>query len=148
MSGMHMSYEMMKVRNEIRRTTLECIKLSNEIYPLLKLDVEKAEANRGRDYITYIPDRKVGKTYNLMRLAAEYDYPLIVHDASWARFVKKEAKKLFNKDIVVCTYRTIPNSFDGLRCDVILKDELIDIVTVRDLLNENGFKWVSVVGIN
>lgn len=148
MSGIYISLEMRKARSEIRRTTEECIKISNELYPMLKEDMKRAEANRGRDYITYTPDRKIGKTYNLMRLAAEYDYPLIVHDAIWARCIEKQDKKLFNKSIIVRSYRVIPNRFDGLRCDVILKDETVDISTLRDVLNNNGFKWCSVVGFN
>lgn len=143
-----MTLEMRKARSEIIRTTEECIMISNELYPMLKEDMKRAEANRGRDYITYTPDRKIGKTYNLMRLAAEYDYPLIVYDARWARCIEKEAKKLFNKNIIVRSYSAISNTFDGLRCDVILKDEPVDIVTVRDMLNEQGLGWVSVVGIN
>lgn len=117
MSGLFISQELREKRTEIRRNQDELIKISNELYEIIKEDLNKAQRKTGRDYITYTADRKIGKTYTLMKLAAEYDYPLIVHDAAWAGYVKKEAKKLFNKDIIVRSYRTIPYRFDGVRCD-------------------------------
>ncbi|RFZ78780.1 hypothetical protein DS742_11760 [Lacrimispora amygdalina] len=62
--------------------------------------------------------------------------------------MKREAKKKYDWDIQVISFRSIPVRTDGMRCDVILKDEGVDIVEVRDRLNDNKLSWVSVVGIN
>ncbi len=119
----------------------------NEIYDRLKTDVLTAQKKQGRDYITHVPERKVGKSYALMRIAAETGYPIIVHNSIMADYMKREAKKN-GLDIYAISFRAIPSRVDGTRCEVMLKDEMVDIVEVRDRLNENGLAWASVVGIN
>lgn len=132
----------------VTRTNEEIQIAGNEIYDRLKADVLIAQTKQGRDYITHILERKVGKSYALMRIAAETGYPIIVHNSVWADCIKREAKKKYDWDIQVISFRSIPVRTDGMRCDVMLKDEGVDIVEVRDRLNDNKLSWVSVVGIN
>ena len=120
----------------------------NEIYDRLKADVLIAQNKRGRDYITHILERKVGKCYALMRIASETGYPIIVHNSTWADCMKREAKKKYGWDIDVISFRSIPIRIDGMKCDVMLKDEMVDIVDVRDRLIEGRLGWVSIVGVN
>lgn len=149
MERMFMTDKMRQARNDIGATlTKEERQITgNEIYDRLKADVLTAQKKQGRDYITYVPERKVGKSYAIMRIAAETGCPIIVHSSIMADYTEREAKK-HGLDIYAISFRTIPSRFYGTRCDVMLKDEKVDIVEVRDRLNENGLAWVSVVGIN
>lgn len=128
-------------------TKEEILTASDEIYDRLNTDVLTAKKNHGRDYITFIPERKVGKTYSLMRIAAETGYPIIVHNLKWADLMRREAKK-HGWNINFILFRQLPLRIAGMTCDVMLKDEDVDIVYVRDRLNGCGLNHVSVVGIN
>lgn len=128
-------------------TKEEILTASDEIHDRLITDVSIAKKNHGRDYITYIPEQRVGKTYNLVRIAAETGYPIIVHNSTWADFMRREAKK-HGWNINFVLFRQLPLTIDGMMCDVMLKDEDVDIVYVRDRLNGSGLEWVNVVGIN
>jgi hypothetical protein len=150
LSGKYITPELHKVRCEIgkHRTKRECIELSEKLYEIVRADVLKAEKNIGRDYTTFALDRKIGKTYNLMRLAAEFDYPMIVHDGGWAKVIQKESKNIYGKKVSVLTICSMKNRLDGTRCDVLLKDEMVSMEELRDKLNEYGYRLVSIVGIN
>lgn len=148
MKRIFMSGKMRETIRNIRLTEEEILQASNEIYDILRGDVATAEHQRGRDYITQVPERKVGKTYNIIKIAAETGYPVIVHNSAWGDCLKREAKKKYGWNIKVISYRQIPMFVDGMKCDVMLKDESVNIVDVRDRLNEGSFNWVSVVGIN
>lgn len=150
MERMFMTDKMRQARHDIGVTLTKEERLiaSNEIYEMLKANIAIAKQHRGRDYIIQVPERKIGKSYNLMKLAAEIGYPVITHNSTWADYMKREAKKKHGWDIDVISYRSIPIRIDGMKCDVMLKDEMVDIVEVRDRLNDGGLKWVSVVGIN
>ena len=149
MERIFMTDKMREARHNvgINLTEEEILLASNEIYERLKADILVAVQNKGRDYITQIPERKVGKSYSLMKLAAQTGYPVIVHNSTWAGCMKRDAKK-HGWDITVIPFRSIPLRIDGIRCEVMLKDEMVDIVDVRDRLNESELGWVSVVGIN
>ena len=149
MSGLYISNEMQEARNEIglRKTKEAFLHDNNRIREILIADINKAITKKGRDYITYTVDRKIGKTHNLIELAIEHGYTLIVHDSVWARHIEREAKR-DGKAIRVMSINSMKNRMDGMKCDVLLKDELVDIVDLRDMLEYNGMGYVSVVGIN
>ncbi len=148
MSGLFISKELREVRDNIRRTEDDIINISKQIYEILESDLLKAQHQKGEDYITYTVDRKIGKTHNLIKLAVEYKYPLIVHDASWARALQRSVKKECGENISILSYRSAGNIMDGIPCDIILKDEMVPIETLRDILNSSGKGYVNVVGIN
>lgn len=150
MSGLFMSKSMRKARGEIgqNRTSQELIETSNNLYETLLADIKKAKKTSGMDYTTYTPDRKIGKTYSLIRLAIEYDYSLIVHNSGMARIIQRETKKRAGKDITVLSFDTITNQLYGMHYDVLLKDEMVDMVKLRDKLNNNGLSWMNIVGVN
>ena len=149
MERIFMTDKMREARHNvgINLTEEEVLLASNEIYERLRADVLMAVRDKGRDYITQIPERKVGKSYSLMKLAAETGYPVIVHNVTWADYMKRDAKK-YGWNINVISFRSIPLRIDGLKCEIMLKDEMVDIVEVRDRLNEAKLSYVSVVGIN
>nr|DAL97514.1 MAG TPA: hypothetical protein [Caudoviricetes sp.] len=148
MKRIYMTEQMRDAIRKIRLTEEEILQASNEIYDILRGDVATAERYRGRDYIIQVPERKVGKTYNLIKIAAETGYPVIVHNSAWGDNLKREAKKKYGWNIKVISYRSIPMFIDGMKSNVMLKDEKVNIVDVRDRLNDGGLNWVSVVGIN
>jgi hypothetical protein len=148
MSGLFISQELRKTRCEIRRTEKELTNVSEQLYQVLFDDFNKAITTKGKDYITYTADRKIGKTHNLIKLAIEYECPIIVHDSLWANSLKKFIKNNFGKEVQVVSYRGIGNRLDGIRCDIILKDEMVAIDELRKTLNETGKGYVNVVGIN
>lgn len=121
---------------------------SNEIYSKLKTDVLIAQKNCGRDYITYIPERKIGKSYSLMKLAKDTGHPIIVNDSKLANYMKRDAKKN-GWNINVISFKSPSFLADCVGYFVMLKDEGVDIVDVRDKLNETQLcRRISVVGIN
>lgn len=133
---------------DIRLTDEEILVASNEIYNRLKTDVFIAQKNRGRDYITHIPERKVGKSYSLMRIAEETGHPIIVRNLDCACLMQRDAKK-HGMDINVISIKSKSFLTDCVGYFVMLKDEGVDIVEVRDRLNEKELcRRISVVGIN
>ncbi|WP_147325772.1 hypothetical protein [Lacrimispora amygdalina] len=83
MERIFMTDKMRQARHDtaVTRTKEEIQIAGNEIYDRLKADVLIAQNKQGRDYITHILERKVGKSYALMRIAAETGYPIIVHNS-------------------------------------------------------------------
>lgn len=149
MERIFMTDKMRQARHDIgvTLTKQEILLASDEIYERLRADILIAEKNPGRDYIHQIPERKVGKSYNLMRLAAETGYLVVVHSSTWADYMRRDAKKHgWNIDVV--SFRSIPLRIDGTHCFIMLKDEMVDIVELRNRLNESKLGYVSVVGIN
>ena len=140
--------QMCEAIRDIRLTDEERLIASNEIYEMLKANIAIAENNKGRDYILHIPERKLGKSYNLIKLAAETGYLIITHNAMLADYMRRDAKNKYGWNIDITSYRSIPSLIDGTHCDVMLKEEGVDIVDVRDRLNEHGLGYVSIVGIN
>lgn len=148
MSGLFISQELRKASCEIKRTEKELMNVSEQLYQVLFEEFNKAINTKGKDFITYTADRKIGKTYNLIKLAIEYRCPIIVHDGLWANSLKRFIKRDFGKEVHVISYRAVGNRLDGIRCDIILKDEMVSIDELRRMLNETGKGYVNVVGIN
>lgn len=130
------------------RSNEEISELGNELYNKLKEDIAKAKQYRGRDYITYTPERNIGKTYNLVKLATEFDYPIVVPNNNWGKMLRRESRWTFGKEVETICFSSLGITTDGINMDVLLKEEMIDIVELRYILNKNNLYWVSVVGIN
>jgi hypothetical protein len=148
MSGLFITQELRKARCEIIRTEEEMINISEQLYQILLCDFDKAISTKGKDYITYTADRKIGKTHNLVRLAVENGCPLIVHDNLWGKSLERTIKNIFNASVQVISYRDVGNRLDRIRCDIILKDEMVPMEELRKTLNETGKGYVNMVGIN
>ncbi len=149
MSGLYISEGMRKIRNDqsIRDKMQDIPNIHKELYEELRKDVDKALANSGRDYITYLIERKVGKTSSLIRLADEFQCPIIVDNDRWGNCLRSEAKKM-GIEVTTIGYRAIGNRLTGRKFDFILKEEGVEIEKVRDELIKHRLSWVSVVGIN
>ncbi len=148
MSGLFITKELREARDNIERTDEELINVSNQLYHILEDNLLKAQQTKGNDYITYIADRKIGKTYNLIRLALEYGYPLIVHNAQYARYLESLVKEKFGNSITILSYSTVGRNLDGVPCYVILKDEMVPTYELRKILNESRKGYINIVGIN
>ena len=148
MSGLFITQELRKARCEIRRTEEDIVKVSEQLYQILLCDINRAMSTKGKDYITYTADRKIGKTHNLIKLAVEYCCPIIVHNSLWARSLEKTINESFNTSVQVIDYRDVGNILNRIKCDIVLKDEMVPIDELRKALNETGNGYVNVVGIN
>lgn len=148
MSGMIRSNILRKHIGEIARlmTKQDMIDMSIQIYEELKEDICLANKTAGKDYITYIPERKCGKSYSIVKLAGEYGLTIIARDEKIKKLLLKEAKTQ-GININVVTYIGVPRYLDGCS-NTVLKEELLNIDKLRYKLNNNGFKQINVVGIN
>lgn len=148
MSGIFSSIEMYEARDLINRSDEDSKRLSDELYNILKKDILLAQANTRRDYITYTLERKIGKSYNLLKLASEYNYPLVVYNLQCAKIAEREAKRFFNKKIKTLTINQLSHRLERCDCNVLLKDDMVDIVKLRDKLVTNRMSYINIVGIN
>ena len=150
MAGKYISTELREAIGNIasRRTTSEIIRQSNNIYEILKKDIETSLNSEGLDLITYTPERKIGKSYSLMKLASEYNMPIIVHSSAWGQYVERKAKELFGRTIAVRSISSNLANLYGLNCKTVLKEEAVDAHELREKLKNVELEHINIVGIN
>lgn len=118
---------------------------SDRIYKILKNDLQKVMDGKEDICVTRVVDRSIGKTYSLIRLACEYNLPIVPHknlkrmyeDEAWVKFGK------MIKVIPICKGGRI----NGERCDIVLKDEGVSVQEVIDYFWPRSVKIVGVSSV-
>lgn len=128
----------------IRRTPEQVIKEGNRLYAILKEDVDNALITGG-DYITHTVERKIGKTWTLIRIAMEHDnIPIVVQNESQKRLIERQARAMSDTKIEVLTVEQKMHGRAEFKAyDVVLKEEMVTVEAVRAKITTKG-----IVGIN
>lgn len=115
---------------------------SDRMYNALKVNLQDVMNGKDDIRVMRVVDRKIGKTYSLIRLAIEYNLPIVPHK-NLKRIYKEQAQYEFGKEIKV-----IPISKGGRakeRYDIVLKDEGVSVQEVIDFF----WPWdVQIVGLS
>lgn len=128
-----------------RRTDEEIKVESDRIYKILKADLQDVMDGKDDIRVTRVIDRTIGKTYSLVRLACEYNLP-IVPRKNLKRMYEEQARFEFYKEIKV-----IPVCKGGRtreeRYDIVLKDEGVSVKEVMDYFLPHRVKIVGISSI-
>ena len=125
-----------------RRSKQEIKVESDRIYKALKSDLQDVMNGKDDIRIMRVVDRKIGKTYSLVRLACEYNLPIITRNRL-ARMYDEMANFEFGKAIKI-----IPVSRGGHtkeRCEIVLKDEGVPVREIIDFFHPYD---VQIVGVS
>ena len=133
----------MEVLHDIasRRSHEELKAESDRIYKALKKDLNEVMNGRENICITRVVDRKIGKTYSLVRLACEYNLPIVPH-RDLKRLYEEEAHNKFGKIIKVIPISRGRSAKEN--CDIVLKDEGVSVQEVIDYFWPRKVKIVGV----
>lgn len=115
---------------------------SDRIYKALKADLQDVLDGKDDIRVMRVIDRKIGKTYSLVRLACEYNLPIVPHK-NLKRMYEELANEEFGKAINVIPIHRGGNATE--RCDIVLKDEGVSVQEVIDYFSPHE---VKIVGVN
>ncbi|HZK84864.1 MAG TPA: hypothetical protein VFC58_09340 [Desulfosporosinus sp.] len=124
---------------------------SDRIYKTLKADLQDVMDGRDDVRIMRVVDRKIGKTYSLIKLACEYNLPIVPHK-NLERMYRDMAREEFGKEINVLPIckggyakeKTLRGYTKG-KSHIVLKDEG---VSVQDILDYFYPFEVRIVGVS
>ena len=128
-----------------RRNLMEIKKESELIYKALKYDLIKVMDGKEEILITRTIDRKIGKTYSLIKLACEYGLPIVSHK-NLKRMYENEARDLFSREVTVMPVCK-GGSYRGRECDIVLKDEGVSTQEVIDYFWPRRIKIVGISSV-
>lgn len=131
-----------------RRSLKDIIRIENDLHDMLKGYIKEAEHCAGYDFIVYTPERKIGKTFTLIKLACEYNIPLIVHDRLTVVKIKRDVKESTGKDIMVSTIDRMRYDLKHINTGIILKDEGVSLKDLRDNFFAIDYSISNVIGFN
>lgn len=114
---------------------------SDRIYKALKADLQDVMDSKDDVRIMRVVDRKIGKTYSLIRLACEYNIPIVPHK-NLERMYRDMAREEFGKAINVITIRK--GGYAKGRYDIVLKDEGVSTQEVIDYFSPYKTKIIGV----
>ncbi len=126
-----------------RRSDKEIKVESDRIYKVLKADLQDVMEGKDDIRIMRVIDRKIGKTYSLIRLACEYNLPIVSHE-NLRRMYEDQAQYEFGEEINVIPVRK-GGRVKVERCDIVLKDEG---VSVQEITDHFWPRKVKIVGIS
>lgn len=141
----YISEEALKAMTDIccLRSLEEIIQKSNMLYDGLLRDLKKIISGEENEIITRVIDRKIGKSFSLIRLAIEYDLPIVV-SPGLEKFYDRDAQEFFNK-----TVRVIPLAMRAIEkeknINIVLKDQ---DTKVGDIANKFWPRKVKVIGFS
>lgn len=130
----------------LKRSNDEVKEESEKLYRKLKNDLNEVLNNNQDIILTRVVDRKVGKTYTLMRMANEFNIPLIVK-GELKQIYKREAFKMFGKDININIIDIKDITKVKQQCNVALKDEGISTQEVIDCFKPKKIKIIGLISI-
>lgn len=125
------------------RSKEEFIVESEKLYKRLKLDVQDVMNGKEDVIITRIVDRKIGKSYSLLKLACEFNIP-IVTNRNMGIVLKRDALRVFGKEIQIVSVSK-GGHYEGRSLNIVLKEQGVSEKMVND------YFWplkVKMVGIN
>jgi len=124
------------------RSKAEVIKHSDRIYSDLKRLTEEALKYKNGEWLIKTVDRKIGKTYALIKVACEYQIPIAVKGNDLCRLLEREAKEELGQLLQTINVNLL-NDRRLSRVDIVLKDEGTPVRLIRERLGDN----VRIVGI-
>ena len=114
---------------------------SERIYKALKVDLQDVMDGKDDIRIMRVVDRNIGKTYSLIKLACEYNLPIVPHKRL-ERMYKDMAQEEFGKMVNVLPIRK--GGYAKEKCNIVLKDEGVSVQEILDYFFPYDVKIVGV----
>lgn len=103
-------------------------------------------ASEGENIIILTPERKIGKTTALIKIAAEWNIPIIAAPQE-KKFMSEEIRREYSREeIPILTTYEAERAIRGTQLRVVLKTELEPIEKVREMLQKIGMEQITVIG--
>lgn len=100
----------------------------------------------GENIIILTPERGIGKTTALIKIAAEWNIPIIAAPQE-KHFMSEEIRHEYShEEIQLLTTREAERAIRGTQYRVVLKTELEPIEKVREMLQKIGMEQITVIG--
>ncbi len=124
-----------------RRGIEEVISESIKLYRMLQEDLYTIKAGKEDILITRVIDRKIGKTYSLIKLSIKYNIPIVV-PPRLQRFYQEDAQNFFNKKAWILPLSK--KEITGLNnIDIVLKDQGIKTNEIIEFFKPTKIKIIG-----
>lgn len=98
------------------------------------------------DIIILTPERRIGKTTALIKIAAEWNIPIIAAPQE-KHFMSEEIRREYShEEITILTTYEAERAIRGTQYRVVLKTELEPIEKVREMLQKIGMEQITIIG--